>query len=192
MKKIKIIALIGKAGAGKDYWLRYICDNCDEVHEIISCTTRPARFSETDGINYHFLSDEQFMSEKLIESSLFRGWRYGTRISELDPNKVNVGVFNLTGIEQLMKNPSIDLKVIHIIAEDKLRLIRQLRRDASDINEIIRRYQTDEMDFSKSRIDYIKDNIWYWPLVNNSDDEYDRNEFIKEDIRDIVNLAINS
>ena len=33
-----IVALAGKAGAGKDTILRYLCDHYD-VHEIVSCTT---------------------------------------------------------------------------------------------------------------------------------------------------------
>ena len=103
MKKIKLIALIGKAGAGKDFWLRYICENWEEVHEVISCTTRPARFGEIDNINYHFLSDEQFLSQQFIENCMFRGWRYGTRLKDLNPDKINVGVFNLSGIEQLIE-----------------------------------------------------------------------------------------
>ena len=30
MKKIKIIAIVGKSGSGKDYWLRKICDNDED------------------------------------------------------------------------------------------------------------------------------------------------------------------
>ena len=193
MKKIKIIALIGKAGAGKDFWLRYICENWEEVHEIISCTTRPARFGEIDNINYHFLSDEQFLSQQFIENCMFRGWRYGTRLKDLNPNKINVGVFNLSGIEQLIENPDIDLIVVNIIAENKIRLIRQLERDSSDINEIFRRYYADEKDFSKERLNNIKTKLsQYWPIINNSNYYSDDNEFIKRDLDEIIKKAIES
>ena len=66
MKKINVVALVGKAGAGKDYYLRKVCERAD-VHEIISCTTRPVRDGELDGVNYHYLSDEQFLSGSSIE-----------------------------------------------------------------------------------------------------------------------------
>lgn len=194
MKKIKILALIGKSGAGKDYWLRYICDNYEEVHEVISCTTRPARLEEIPDINYHFLSDEQFLSQNFIESCIFRNWRYGTRLEDLNINKLNVGVFNLSGIEQLLKNPIIDLKIIQIVATDKVRLIRQLNRDSSDIDEIFRRYYTDEKDFSKERLENIKCNVsYYWPLINNSTDYFDDdNEFIKEELDEIIQEVISN
>ena len=41
-----------------------------------------------------------------------------------------------------------NLKIIYIVASDKERLIRQLDREENpDIEEIIRRYQTDNIDF---------------------------------------------
>ena len=55
--KTKIVALMGKAGAGKDAILHTIMKNYkDEFASIISCTTRPPREGEVNGINYYFLS----------------------------------------------------------------------------------------------------------------------------------------
>lgn len=192
MKKIKIIALVGKAGSGKDYWLKQICENFDDVHEIISCTTRPKRFGEVEDINYHYLSDEQFRNEKFVESCSFNGWYYGTRYTDLNPNKLNVGVFNLTGIETLLRNPDIDLTLIYLMTEDKLRLIRQLERDASDIDEILRRYNTDKQDFNESRLEAIKNQVsdYYW-VINNSTNEYDDNVYILRDIEEIIQKVKN-
>ena len=107
------------------------------MHEIISCTTRPPRPNELDGINYHFLTKEEFLKEKYVERCEFNNWYYGTREKDLSKDKMNLGVFNLSGIEALLKNPEIDLFVIYLKTEDKLRLIRQLQRDSSDIQEIL-------------------------------------------------------
>ena len=54
----KIIALIGKAGAGKDTILREIIKSNPDLHEMISCTTRPKREGEVDGVNYFYLTPE--------------------------------------------------------------------------------------------------------------------------------------
>lgn len=188
MKKIKIIALIGKSGAGKDYWLQKICENHPELYEIVSCTTRPARWMEINGKNYYFLTEKQFMSEKFLESCMFKGWRYGTRYSDIDKNKINIGVFNLSGVEQLLANPEIDLTVIYIYAEDKTRLIRQLQRDSSDIDEIFRRYYADEKDFSKDRIERIEEQATINTIFNEHINE-DENEFIFSDIEQVINQA---
>lgn len=187
MKKIKIIAIVGKSGAGKDFWLHRVCEDDDEVHEIISCTTRPARWTEVDGRNYHFLSENQFMSEQFLESCMFKGWRYGTRYKDIVEDKVNIGIFNLIGVEQLLKNPKVDLTMVYLYAENKVRLIRQLQRDSSDIEEIFRRYHADEKDFTKLRIDEIKKHIPVHIVLNNTDNQSDDDEFILQDFDEIIN-----
>lgn len=191
MKKIKIIALIGKAGSGKDYWLKQICKWVEDVHEIISCTTRPKRFGEIEDVNYHYLSDEQFHNERFLESCSFNGWYYGTRYSDLDPDKINIGVFNLNGVETLLGKPDIDLSVIHIIATDKIRLIRQLERDASNIEEIFRRYHTDESDFSPYRLEIIDKNCDLYVITNNTTNQNDDNESIFYDLMKIIQQVKN-
>ena len=117
MKKIKIFALIGKAGSGKDFFLHEICSRM-EVHEIISCTTRPIRDNEEPDINYHYLTDEQFLSQQFIESCMFRGWRYGTRLKDLDENKPNVGVFNLSGIDSSPFRYNLSFKISFKLADN--------------------------------------------------------------------------
>ena len=55
--KIKVVALFGKAGSGKDTILKEVAAT-GGLHEIVSCTTRPMREGEADGVNYHFLTSE--------------------------------------------------------------------------------------------------------------------------------------
>lgn len=56
----------------------------------VSATTRSPRAGEVDGVNYYFLSDEEF--SRRIEEGLFVEWaqvfdhRYGTLASEVDRN----------------------------------------------------------------------------------------------------------
>lgn len=85
MNKIKVIALFGKSGAGKDtIQKRIVSSYPDEVCGIVSCTTRPKRDYEIDGIDYHFITNEAFAKHVLdgtmIEATDFRGWFYGTPI----------------------------------------------------------------------------------------------------------------
>ena len=65
MNKYIIIALVGKAGSGKDTILKGVTKDAPFIHEIISCTTREPRSGEQNGVNYYFLSPEQF-SEKVL------------------------------------------------------------------------------------------------------------------------------
>lgn len=91
----------------------------------------------------------------MLEATVFNNWCYGTSINNLSANKLNIGVFNPEGIEILQDRNDINLIIILIEADDKTRLLRQLNREEyPDCHEIIRRFGTDEIDFS---IDRIKD-----------------------------------
>lgn len=151
--KYKIIALCGKAGSGKDTILRHIVSTAPErFNEIISCTTRPMREGEVEGVNYFFLTDEEFeileSTGEMLETTEFNGWHYGTGLFALAKDKINVGVFNPAGLRKLRLNDAIDLDIFYITAPDKTRLIRQLDREKNpDCQEICRRYFTDKDDF---------------------------------------------
>jgi guanylate kinase len=54
----KIIALIGKAGSGKDTILHELIKTTLNLHEIVSCTTRPRREGEVEGVNYFYMTPE--------------------------------------------------------------------------------------------------------------------------------------
>lgn len=148
-----IVALMGKAGSGKDTLLHKIMETYPgRYHSIVSCTTRPPREGEVDGVDYHFLTVEEFteklLNGDLLEATEFNGWHYGTLSSTLSKDKINIGVFNPDGVISLFDYPGIDLIVWWIQAEDKTRLIRQLNREEKpDVEEIIRRFKTDKEDF---------------------------------------------
>lgn len=159
MEKIKIIALIGEAGAGKDALLDQVCKDISCLNKIISCTTRPKREGEKEGVNYFYLSEEEFISSiknnTMLEYTQFNGWYYGTS-KELLVATPNIGVFNPAGIKNLLQYQNeIDLKVFYIYVNGKERLLRQLNREENpNINEIIRRYSTDQQDFKLLDFNY--------------------------------------
>lgn len=154
MKKIKIIALFGKSGAGKDTIQNAVLAEFPEINGIVSCTTRPMREYETNGIDYHFMSTEEFTKKVLngtmLEATEFRGWFYGTPLDSLDPDKINIGVFNIAGIDALLEDSRLEVYPVIVYAPDKIRLLRSLlREDSPDCAEICRRFETDNQDFLK-------------------------------------------
>lgn len=159
MKKIKIIALFGKSGAGKDTIQKMMLAQNNNYNKIISCTTRPMREYEQDGVDYHFISEEEFaikvIGGTMLESTIFRNWFYGTPIESLDPDKINIGVFNINGIGTLLQDSRLEVHPIYVQASDKTRLLRSLNReDNPDCAEICRRFATDEEDFRNIPFDY--------------------------------------
>lgn len=155
MKRVKVIALFGKSGSGKDTVLKMssiMLRSQLDLHAIVSYTTRPKREREEEGIDYHFVSKEKFIdmidTGTMLEFSCFNGWYYGTSVASLSPDEVNIGVFNLDGIKALKANSHIDLIPIHIDCSDETRLRRQLDREQKpNVKEIVRRFGTDEKDF---------------------------------------------
>ncbi len=147
---IRVYAIIGKAGSGKDYVLKKVLKNID-AHGIVSCTTRPPREGEVEGKDYHFVSSAYFRNnhDKFLEYQPFNGWWYGTRYEDLSEEKINIGVFNLDGLYDLIRSEVDRVRVIYLLADDKTRLIRQLQREENpNIQEIFRRYEADELDFN--------------------------------------------
>ena len=148
----KIIGIMGEAGTGKDSLMQAILKLKPMFHEIISCTTRPMRQGEAEGVNYYYYTPEQFgdrvLHDEMLECTVFNDWFYGTSYDSVRSDCINIGVFNPTGIESLMARPDVDLKVVRVVAEDKTRLLRQLNREEwPDVREIVRRFNADWMDF---------------------------------------------
>lgn len=186
MDKYKIIAVMGQAGAGKDSFVNAIIKGnyLPSAKPIISCTTRPIRENEQDGVNYHYLTNEEFAEQivngEMIEATVFNNWCYGTSTKNLDKNAINLGVFNPEGVEILRGYDNIDLIVIYIVTDDKVRLLRQLNREEHpDCNEIVRRFGTDKQDFRETRINSISPDF---VIENNGEQDIDtlaRNFIVK-------------
>lgn len=160
MEKIKILALFGKSGSGKDTIQKWMVSTLPYTKGVISCTTRPKRDYEIDGIDYHFLTPDMFAGKVLdgsmLEATSFNDWFYGTPIDELDKNRINIGVFNIRGIECLLEDPRLDVLPVRVEVSDVIRLKRQLNRENNpNCKEICRRFLTDEVDFELIPFPYI-------------------------------------
>ena len=169
-----ILILCGKAASGKDTLKRYIVEALElsgiEFNNVVNTTTRPPREGEVDGVNYNFCSAEEMtkkiLNDEMAEAVLFNDWVYGTENKALSEDKLNVGIFNLEGIEALRQNPNHNIFAVYLDVEDSVRLIRYLNREnmtKEKINEMFRRYKADEIDFADvdDLVDYkltIEDN----------------------------------
>ncbi len=85
----KIIILTAPSGAGKTSITRYLLNKYPELLAFsISAATRSARGSEKNGIDYYFMSEEEFthkiQHEEFIEwEMVYEGKYYGTLKAEL-------------------------------------------------------------------------------------------------------------
>ena len=78
----RLIVLSGPSGVGKSTVVASLRREHPDVWLSVSVTTRRPRPGEEDGVQYHFVSDEEFdelvAQDQLLEWAQFAGNRYGT------------------------------------------------------------------------------------------------------------------
>jgi guanylate kinase len=84
----RVFVITGPSGVGKGTLIRSLVQQVPELEVSVSATTRPPRPGEVDGVDYHFLTEDQF-DERLaagdfVEHATYSGHRYGTLRSELE------------------------------------------------------------------------------------------------------------
>ena len=81
--------ITGPSGVGKGTLIRRLLERVPELQLSVSATTRAPRPGERDGVEYHFLSEEEFerlaREGQLLEHATYSGNRYGTPRWEVEP-----------------------------------------------------------------------------------------------------------
>ncbi|MBC8249000.1 MAG: guanylate kinase [Anaerolineales bacterium] len=76
-----LVVISGPSGAGKDATLNRMEELGYPFHFVVTATTRPRRPNEVDGVDYHFVSEQEFaeMLEKneLLEHAIVYGQHKG-------------------------------------------------------------------------------------------------------------------
>lgn len=165
-----IVILVGESASGKTT----LADNLQELDgfsKIVTYTTRPPRDGEQDGIDYHFVTDEQFnemvLNNEFVEHANYRGWQYGTAInSKIDKDIVIIltpaGARAFRKFAKEHPKLKLDLFVIYLMVDRRSRLIKLLER-GDDIEEAYRRSLSDvgQFDAFDREADYVFDNNEY-------------------------------
>jgi guanylate kinase len=84
----KVFVITGPSGVGKGTLIKRLLERVPSLALSVSATTRQPREGEEDGVDYHFLSEEQFQERRdagdFLEFATYSGNHYGTLNSELD------------------------------------------------------------------------------------------------------------
>lgn len=173
-----MLILIGESASGKSSIEKELVKKYG-FEKIISYTTRKKRQNEENGIDYHFISEENFLKLKeqgfFAETATYNGWHYGSAKQDyLTDNKV--AVLTPHGLRQIKNIDNHNIVSFYINVPRRDRLIKILQR-GDDIEEAYRRSLSDVGQF-----DGIKDEVSY--IINN--DGY--NKSIEEITNEIINI----
>lgn len=76
-----LVVVSGPSGVGKDAALKRMREMNYPFHFLVTNTTRPKRAEEIDGIDYHFITKEQFVDMEargdFLERAVVYGYDYG-------------------------------------------------------------------------------------------------------------------
>lgn len=68
----RVVVLSGPSAVGKSSVVRRLRDEMPDLHFSVSATTRPPRPGEIDGVDYHFVSADEF--QRLIDEGELLEW----------------------------------------------------------------------------------------------------------------------
>ena len=193
MKDIKVnhdpllIVVSSPSGAGKTSVCKKILDQDLSIKISISATTRKARQNETDGIDYHFISKDDFNTKiknnEFIEYAEVFNNLYGSLKDDVDNlKKLNKDVLfdiDWQGTQQLYQSQPNNLVSIFILPPSKNEIENRLKQRQFDSG--------DDQSVIDQRMSKFKDEISHWV-------EYDYvvfNSDLDQCVKEILNI-INS
>jgi len=144
--KGSILVVSGPSGSGKTSLARAVCEELgDRAYFSISSTTRPKREGERDGIDYFFISKEEFLKD--VEEGYFLEWAevhgnfYGTSKKQintaLEKGKIVFLDIDVQGYENVKKIYSDLVTGVFVTTKDKKTLIERLKNRGTETEESI-------------------------------------------------------
>lgn len=195
-----IIVLTGESCGGKDTIRKEL--ELLGYKNIVSYTSRPMREGEIDGVDYHFVTREEFQrmidNDEMLEyrsyNTLLNGvsdtWFYGLKKETLDERQAYVVILDLEGAKNFYDyyNYNIQCHIIKLCVPYSIRLIRAENRGSFDITEWQRRFNADEIDFGFSKMFEFEKFRKVWYIDNSRQGE----KYIKEiaSVIDLINQKI--
>ncbi|ADE57208.1 guanylate kinase [Aminobacterium colombiense DSM 12261] len=164
-----MFVISGPSGAGKGTVRKALFEQMPDLVYSISCTTRQPRDGERDGVDYRFLSEEEF--KKLVEEKKFLEWAvvhehlYGTLKSDVE-KVLEAGVdvvleIDVQGALQV-KNAFDDSVLIFIMPPSKEELERRLRNRGTEEEDTV------QLRLSNALKEMEKMHMYDYVVVNDS------------------------
>ena len=153
-----MLVLIGASASGKTEIAKILISNY-KFKKMVTYTTREIRDGEVDGVDYHFVSEEEFKIKKdnkeFLETAVYHNTYYGSPRKGADFYKVII--VEPKGANSIYKNKIPNTVFIFLETDELIRRVRMLNRGDS-LFDVETRFKEDRKHFKKSKfkhLDYI-------------------------------------
>lgn len=181
-KKGAILILSGPSGCGKSTLLKEVYKEIDDYYFSISTTTRQPRVGEVDGVDYFFVSKEEFeediKDDNFLEYASVHGNYYGTSLKPinkaLEEKKLVIFDIDVQGHE-LVRNKLDSIVTSVFITTPSLKILEDRLNSRN----------TDDKAVIENRIKNAKDEVEYFR-------DYDYliiNDNLEEASKQLVSIA---
>ena len=172
-----VLVVCAPSGAGKTTLIKRLTTEFPDLGFSVSCTTRPPRAGEQDGVDYHFLSREDFIARR--KEGYFAEWAevhgnfYGTPLAptlqKLQEGRDLLFDIDVQGAAQLRL--TIPDGLYAFILPPSLRVLEErLRKRGTDDEEVIARRLA-------NAVREIREAHWFNAWIVNDDLERAYDEF---------------
>lgn len=165
-----LVILSGVSGAGKDTIKKELIKRMENVISLPSYTSRKPRNGEKEGIQYHFITKEEFKEKinngEFYEYDLHHENYYGTSKKlmneKIQSGKIIVKDIEVNGTENLIKMLSNDTKIVTIFLKvNKEELKHRLINRGDNLSEKEIQLRLDRLEYEESKLglyDYVLKN----------------------------------
>ena len=155
-----MIILVGASASGKTEVAKLL-NVLFNIKKVVTHTTRAIRKSEVMDVDYHFVSEEDFLKLKdddaFVETTYYNGNYYGSSKKEIGDNKVLI--VDPAGLDSFLSLHDSHIVTFLLEADKKTRFERMLLRGDS-IENAKSRIANDTLKFPekiKSKVNYVID-----------------------------------
>ena len=165
-----LVILSGVSGAGKDTVKKELMNKMEDVITLPSYTSREPRDGEQEGVEYHFISKDEFKdrieNNEFYEYDIHHENYYGTSRKlmneKIESGKIIIKDIEVNGTENLINILKDEIKLITIflkVDEQELRSRLEKRGESKE-----------SIDLRLSRLEYEESKIGLYDYVIKNDD----------------------